>query len=342
MAIATSRGILTSLLQALDHPGPLVILPHDNPDPDALASAVTLQYIVTSLIKKDASIALGGIVGRAENRAMLTYLNISLVPVGEVQFDGDAQIALVDTQPGRSNNSLPDRIQPAVVIDHHPAYGAYPEVPFLDLRDQYGATSTILTEYLRDSRLPLDPKIATALFYGITAETQDLGREATAADIEAAHYLYPYTNKRRLAKIENARVPREYFRVFRQAIEQATLYDKVVVSMLGEVQYPDTVAEMADFLLRLDEVEWAAAIAVFGGAIYCSIRTTDREVNAGELLQGVLGSRSAGGHDMIAGGRIQVGDGTAAQQRTATMVRERLLAALGVDPGSGQPLVPAP
>ena len=158
---------------------------------------------------------------------------------------------------------------PDVVIDHHPAYADYPGVPFLDLRDAYGATSTILTEYLRDSRLEVESKIATALFYGITAETQDLGREATPADIEAAHFLYPYANKRRLAKIENARVPREYFRVFREAIDEAALYDdRVVVSVLGEVQYPDMVAEVADFLLRLDEVDWAAAIGTFEGCLH--------------------------------------------------------------------------
>jgi nanoRNase/pAp phosphatase (c-di-AMP/oligoRNAs hydrolase) len=339
MAIAANRGAVTSLLQALDVPGPLVILPHDNPDPDALASAAALKWLACTLLKKEAHIALGGIVGRAENRAMLTYLNITLVPVSEVRFNGETQVALVDTQPGRANNSLPEGIVPAVVIDHHPAYGAYGGVPFLDLREAYGATSTILTEYLRDSKLALDPKIATALFYGITAETQDLGREATAADIEAAHFLYPYTNKRRLAKIENARVPREYFRVFREAIERATLYETVVVSMLGEVQYPDMVAEVADFLLRLDEVAWAAAIGSFGGYLHCSLRTTDREVNAGDLLQRVLGSKVAGGHDMIAGGRLQIGDDPAALERAGAMVRDRLLAALGVDAVSGQPLV---
>ena len=339
MATAANRGALTSLLQALDHPGPLVILPHDNPDPDALASAAAIKYLAGSLRERDAHIALGGIVGRAENRAMLTYLNITLVPVSEVHFGGDTQVVLVDTQPGRSNNSLPDGVTPVAVIDHHPAYGRYDGVPFLDLRDQYGATSTILTEYLQESKLVPEPKIATALFYGITAETQDLGREATAADIEAAHFLYPYTNKRRLAKIENARVPREYFRVFREGIERSTLYDRIVISMLGEVQYPDMVAELADFLLRLDRVEWAAAIGTFGTCLHVSVRTTDREVNAGDLLQRVLGSRSAGGHDMIAGGRIPVGDDPAAHERAAAMVRDRLLGALGVDPGCGQPLV---
>ena len=339
MATVASRGALTSLLQALDRPGPLVILPHDNPDPDSLASAAALKFMAATLIKREAHIVLGGIVGRAENRAMLTYLNITLVPVSEVRFGGDTQVVLVDTQPGRTNNSLPDGIVPAAVIDHHPAYDTYPGVAFLDLRDQYGATSTILTEYLRESKLVPEAKIATALFYGIAAETQDLGREATAADIEASHFLYPYTNKRRLAKIENARVPREYFRVFREGIERATLYDRVVVSMLGEVQYPDMVAELADFLLRLDQVEWAAAIGTFGTCLHCSIRTIDREVNAGDLLQRVLGSRSAGGHDMIAGGRLYVGEDPAAHERVAAMVRDRLLGALGVDPALGRPLV---
>src|SRR5262249_22606818 len=198
----------------------------------------------------------------------------------------------------------------------------YPGVPFLDLRDQYGATSTILTEYLRDSKLEVESKLATALFYGIAAETQDLGREATPADIDASHFLYPYANKRRLAKIENARVPREYFRVFRDAIDRAVLYDRVLISILGEVQYPDMVAEVADFLLRLDQAEWAAAIGIFDASVYCSLRTTDREINAGDLLQRVLGSKSAGGHDLIAGGRIHGGPDAGGPERAATRRRD--------------------
>ena len=339
MTSASTRGLLADLLRVLERPGPLIILPHDNPDPDSMASAVALKYLAHRLIGKEAYITLGGIVGRAENRAMRTYLNIELVPVSEVRFSGEVQVALVDTQPGRSNNSLPDGVVPMAVIDHHPAYAAYPGVPFLDLRDAYGATSTILTEYLQESKLDVEPKIATALFYGIAAETQDLGREATAADIEASHFLYPYANKRRLAKIENARVPREYFRVFREAIDHAALYDhKVVVSLLGEVQYPDMVAEVADFLLRLDGAEWSAAVGTYEGYLYCSIRTTDRDMNAGDLLQGVLGAKAAGGHDMIAGGRIPLAADPAAHVKAACEVRTRLLTALGVDPTGGKPL----
>jgi nanoRNase/pAp phosphatase (c-di-AMP/oligoRNAs hydrolase) len=327
--------VVANLLQVLDRPGPLVILPHDNPDPDAMASAVALKYLVSTLLEKPAEIALGGIVGRAENRAMRTYLSIDLVPVSEIRFDAGVRVALVDTQPGRPNNSLPEGVLPTVVIDHHPAYAEYPGVPFLDLRDHYGATSTILTEYLREAKVAIDHKIATALFYGITSETQDLGRESTAADIEAAHFLYPYTNKRRLAKIENARVPREYFAAFRQAIQSAVIYDRCVISILGAIRYPDMVAEMADFLLRLDEVEWAAAIGRYEEHLYVSLRTTSRDVNAGDVLQGVLGSAHAGGHDMIAGGRIALPPG-ADWDEAAARVRGRLVAAVGM--GNAQPV----
>lgn len=330
MAGVPPKRMLAGLLQALEGPAPLVILPHDNPDPDALASAAALKFLAQELIGKEAVIAQGGIVGRAENRAMLTYLKIELQPVAEISFAGDVHVALVDTQPGRTNNSLPAGKTPTVVIDHHPAYDRYDGVPFLDLREEYGATSTILTEYVRESHLEIESKIATALFYGIMAETQDLGRESTPADIAAAQFLYPYANKRRLGKIENARVPREYFAAFHEAIERARIYGNVVVSALPEVQYPDMVAEVADFLLRLDEVEWACAMGRYRDFLHVSLRTTEREANAGDVLQQVLGSRWAGGHDMIAGGRTRLdGSGPDAVATTADRVLGRLLAALG-------------
>ena len=86
-------------------------------------------------------------------------------------------------------------------------------------------------------------------------------------------------------------------------------------------------------------MECAAAIGFYQKWLYMSLRTTNREMNAGDLLQKVLGAKSAGGHDMIAGGRIAVGEDPAAHERAAAMVRDRLLSALGVDPACGQPLV---
>jgi nanoRNase/pAp phosphatase (c-di-AMP/oligoRNAs hydrolase) len=334
---------LNDLVAVIQRPGSLVVLPHDNPDPDALACAATLRYIAKSLTGKEATIALGGFVGRAENRAMVRYLNIPLVPAEELPLgDPSTIVALVDTQPGRTNNSLPAGVRPDIVIDHHPAYADLGDLPFSDLREGYGATATILTEYLKSSRLPVETKIATALFYGIMAETQDLGREATAVDMEASHFLYPHTNKRRLSKIENARVPREYFCGFRDAIQGAAIHDKAIISILGELRYPDMVAEMADFLLRLEGMEWAAAIGHYQEFLYVSLRTTQRDVNAGALLQRVLGSEHAGGHDMIAGGRVRLRSPGEPWRSAADRIKERLLEAVGAAGTTGEPLGQSP
>jgi nanoRNase/pAp phosphatase (c-di-AMP/oligoRNAs hydrolase) len=334
-----AKGPVVSLIAAVEGPDPLIILPHDNPDPDALASAAALQYLLQELAERESVIALGGIVGRAENRAMIKYVNINLVPVKEITFDEHSKVVLVDTQPGQKNNSLPQDFRPTGVIDHHPAYADYQGVPFVDLRNEYGATSTILTEYLRDSHVTVESKIATALFYGIAAETQDLGREATPADFAASQFLYPYANKRRLGKIENARVPREYFRTFRDAIEEAVVYDNVVISDLGDVLYPDMVAEVADFLLRLDEVEWALAMGSYKKNLFVSLRTTDRDANAGDILQKVLGSRSAGGHDMIAGGKIKIDGNGLEREKIAVRVKDRFLRRIGIDAAEPRDLV---
>jgi nanoRNase/pAp phosphatase (c-di-AMP/oligoRNAs hydrolase) len=337
--MAQAKGPVVSLMAAVEGPEPLVILPHDNPDPDALASAATLQYLLRELCDRSSIISLGGIIGRAENRAMVKYLNIGLVNIRDIDFTPETKVVLVDTQPGRSNNSLPPEIVPTGVIDHHPAYGDSGHIPFVDMRENYGATSTILTEYLRDSRVTVESKIATALFYGIAAETQDLGRESTEADFAATNFLYPYANKRRLGKIENARVPREYFRAFRDAIDEAIVYERAIISDLGDVLYPDMVAEVADFLLRLDDVEYALAMGSYKKGLYVSLRTTDREANAGEILQKVLGSKSAGGHDMIAGGRVRLEGNGLEREKMAVKVKERFLSRLELTGASSQDLV---
>ncbi len=331
--------LVERFLEVVGGDGQIVVLPHDNPDPDSIASAAGLDFLCQQILKKETVICLGGIVARAENRAMLTYLDINLSPVAEVDLALPNKVVLVDTQPGQRNNSLPADVTPTVVIDHHPAYADFSGVRLLDMRD-YGATASIIAEYIFDAGLEPDARVATALFYGIAAETQDLGREAKAVDVMASQRLYPFTNKRRLAKIENARVPADYFRCFRDAIEHAEIIGKLVVCNLGEVIYPDLAAEVADFLLRLDQVQWSAVIVRHRGRLYVSLRTTDRDANAGEVLRKVLGSKSAGGHGMIAGGSIRVDRGKVnkAVQRT----RERLVRHLGFADKQVRPLIETP
>ena len=294
-SIRKQSGGLPALLQAIAGPGPLVILPHDNPDPDSLASAATLVYLFRELGKREATIALGGIVGRAENRAMRTYLNIKLVPVGSIA------VSTGDERRARRHAARPK--QQLVARRRDPQRRHRPSSRLCRISRRlrswiYGPTtvrprrSSPSTSKSRACRSRQDRDRALLRHHGRNPGPRPRG---DGRRHRGCHFLYPYTNKRRLAKIENARVPQEYFNVFREAIDQAKVYDNVVISVLHDVQYPDMVAEVADFLLRLDEAEWAAAIGFYNKWLHCSIRTTDREINAGDLLQRRSGASRPGG-----------------------------------------------
>jgi nanoRNase/pAp phosphatase (c-di-AMP/oligoRNAs hydrolase) len=299
----SARASARDLLAVLEPAREIVILPHDNPDPDSLASAEGIRAAIRHELRKPVAVAMSGLIGRSQNRAMVTTLRLELEPIANLERQLRETVVLVDTQPGRKNNSLPPGARPAAVIDHHPDWGSNEGVPFLDLREGYGATSTIVTEYLQELEVPIRKRLATALFYGITSETRNLGREAQPADIVASQFLYPYVDKRALAEIETPRLKASYFQLVGEAVESAIVCDDVVISILSEVPYPDAVAELVDLLVRLEGALWAACIAPCGAYLQISVRSNDRDARAGEMLARLLPPGTAGGHGMVAGGR---------------------------------------
>lgn len=315
-----------------------LILTHDNPDPDALASAFALAWLLQEGFGTEATVAFSGVIGRAENRAMLKVLELAPVPLSTLALDDFDAIALVDTQPGSGNNSTPDGRQVAVVIDHHPAKPAAGEACFRDVRPSYGSTATILLEYLRERGLDIPVPIATALFYALKSETQDLGREASEPDRKAYFQLLVRADMRAVARIQRARVPREYFGYFRTAIDQAQVHGTLVLSDLGVVPSPDIVSEIADFLLRLQGIGWSCCFGRHENTLLVSLRTSDPEAHAGSLIRSaVSGLGTAGGHGSMAGAQIPVSERSV--DETLTTLRERILEALGADEASPEALV---
>ena len=331
---------VSAFLSALPSAKKVLILPHDNPDPDALASALALSTLIKHKLHTPTLIGLGGIIGRSENRALISSLDIPLEPVERIFPKFKGPVVLVDTQPGRANNSLPHDLTPTAVIDHHPDWGNNGAVPYVDLREEYGATSTLVTEYLEHAEVPVEPSVATALFYGISSETQNLGRDTKPTDIMASQYLYPYVNKRLLSAIEHPPLPREYFHLMGQAVQNAALYHDVVVSILESTFYPDAVAELADFLLRMETARWAVCLAPYERFLYISIRSSDPAAKAGLLLAALLPPGMAGGHDMIAGGKVKIS--RRKWKDEAYRITQGVLNAVGKPGSRPQPLIQKP
>ncbi|UCF20358.1 MAG: bifunctional oligoribonuclease/PAP phosphatase NrnA [Gemmatimonadota bacterium] len=341
-AMGTVR--LSELKAALRGGTRLLILTHDNPDPDALASAYALMRLVETFDGMSARIGFGGFVGRAENRTMVRELGLPITPTRMVSFEDVDHIALVDTQPGSANNSLPEDREAAIVIDHHPLRDQTRLAPFHDVRAECGATCTILTRYLQAAGIALEGMLATALFYGIQSETQDLGREATEDDIEASLALYPGADRALISRIRYPDLPTAYFRSLHRSLERTRTRGPVVISYLGFLDYPDLVAELADFYLRLRGSLWSFCIGQFQDDVLISIRTSLPDAAAGDLLHRVVGADgSAGGHGMMAGARIPVGELSAEDTRLKSEeLVNRFIKELGVEDEAGGGLLDPP
>ena len=296
---------LTGLFRAVAGVPGVVVCAHRNPDPDSISSALALRYLLEHGAGVRATVGYEGVIGRAENRAMVSLLRLHLRPIADLPAFDWGQVALVDTQPRSGNNSFPRGARPLVVIDHHPALKTT-AAGWTDIRPAYGATATILAEYLQESGLPVPAWLATALAYGISSETRDLGRGAGERDLEAFLRLYPRVRKRILARIEHPRLPRSYFAVLDRALHRAVSYRNVIGSRLGEVETPDSVAEIADFLLAHERMGWSVVTGRHGGQLYISLRAV-RGRGAGHLLRELLRERgTAGGHGRMAGGQVDI------------------------------------
>jgi nanoRNase/pAp phosphatase (c-di-AMP/oligoRNAs hydrolase) len=299
---------LARLKEALHGARRLHIFTHDNPDPDALASALALKYLARQLWQIRARILAGGIVGRAENRAMLYFLKIRLTNPERMPTHALRTTALIDTQPRTGNNSFPPSLTPTIVIDHHPRSRRI-EARFIDLRPDVGASATILSSYLFSAGIEIPSQIATALFYAIHSETQALGREATRFDEEMYLRLFPLTNRRLLAKIQNPSLQKAYFAHLNAAISNAFTHKNVAGTRLGTVTYPDVVAQIADLLVALERVTWSICLGRYKHMLVISIRTQNVKGNAGRRMRQLIGRRgAAGGHDMMAGAHIDCTD----------------------------------
>ncbi len=344
--IPLSAGRVQRLLDALEGKRRLLILTHDNPDPDSIASALGLaELVATRMPRLKTDIAYGGYIGRAENRAMIRLLKIELLHASRLDIDDYDATALCDTQPGAKNHSHPPHRAPTIVIDHHPPREESEAAAYADVGGDYGATTTKVVEYLRAAGAKIDETLATALFYGVKSDTRDLGRESNKADFDAYRFLIDHANLPLVSEIEHPQVPREYFRAMVEGFKRARVYDSAVAVHLGEVYTPDLCAELADRLLQADGIRWSLAMGIHADQLYVSIRTRDKRCNAGKLIAEVITERGmAGGHGAMAGARQPLlGYGNRARAKTAQEVIRRFLRALDIpDAVKGESLIAPP
>ncbi|MFP4475767.1 MAG: DHH family phosphoesterase [Desulfatibacillaceae bacterium] len=316
----------------------VLIVTHDYPDPDCLASAAGLANLLNFWGVDKVVITHGGFVGRAENRAMVRLLDLRLVPILLVEPKNFDSIVLVDAVPGGGNVSLPADTPLDAVFDHHMS-PADESVPcYWDVRPDIGATSTIVTMYLLQAKCPIPTKLATALFYGIKTDTGDMGREAFPEDLSCYKILFDHMDHKILARIERPPRGMEFYECLYRALQSFALFGSVGMVNLGHISTPDYVAEMADFFHSLESLEWTVCSGIFESSLFYSVRS--KEINEAGRIATRIGKEmggSGGGHGKIGAGRVDYDDGR--RQEQLARLEKSVRKILGVKRQAEKPFV---
>ena len=326
---------LADLLEDID--GTLGILIHDNPDPDSIASAAALQAIAEAY-GVEADIIYDGDIGHQENRAFVNLLGIELIPRADVSLLTYGAVALVDHM---RSGTLDADVEVDIFIDHfEPEEGI--DADFTDVRPNVSSTSTILTKYIQEFNLSPAQEVATALLYGIRAETMDFKRETTPADLTAAAYLYPFADHDRLEQVESPSMSPETLDVLAEAIQNRDVQGSHLVSNAGFIRDREALAQAAQHLLNLEGITTTAVFGIADDRIYLAARSKDIRINIGNALQDAFtGIGEAAGHSTQGSVEIPLGIFTGIDggdgnrdtllQLTEEAVRRKLFQALGVD-----------
>jgi len=274
----------------------VLILLHNDPDPDAMASGLALRNI---LHRTKQTAIIGSIQGvtRPENVRMMNLLDIHVEPVTADSLREYDRVAMVDVQPHYFGDLI-ERVD--LVIDHHPEQPGYTAV-FKDVRADYGSTCTILTEHLRSVDVNISERTATAMLYAIKSDTLFFNRQTNRVDIEAFSYLYPLADPTLIRKMEGAEITSERLTYVMRAHTSGKLVDQVFSGFLGSLPREDFVPYVADFFLQLEHVKWTIIGGVVNETLIISVRNLGYTKNAGEFVRRFFADiGSAGGHRAMA------------------------------------------
>ena len=319
----------------------MAILIHRSPDPDSIASAAALRAIAESR-DVDADIIYEGEIGHQENRAFVNLLGIDLSPDIEVSMTDYDTVALVDYAKGGSPDIDMDI---DILVDHYEPEHDF-DAGFSDVRPNVSATSTILTKYIQELDLNLSQEVATALLYGIRAETLDFKRDTTPADLTAAAYLYPFADHDTLEQVESPSMSPETLDVLAEAIRSREVKGSHLVSNAGFIRDRDALSQAAQHLLNLEGITTTAVFAIADETIYLAARSKDIRMNIGNVLEDAFGEiGETAGHSTDATVEIPLGIFTGLDASgdnrdtlldlTEEAVRRKLFDAMGVESGSG-------
>src|SRR4051812_31567395 len=343
LRFARGKPHARKLLKLLATKKRILITTHSHPDPDALGSSMAMLHLLRTNLK-DATVhfSVKGQIGGGINDAFTRYAKLDIAPWNEEQLKSYDAIVLLDTQPMFAYSPLPPDVTATAVIDHHPARGRKPKCPFCDIRANVGATSSIIFSYFMETETPIPADLSATLLYAIESDLAGAAGMPTELDNMALSSLQLSADMNRLYQMRYVDLPQNYYVSYAAGLSSAVFYDKAMFAHIDGIDSLEKPAVIADFLLRFDQVTWCLVSGVHGKRLILSLRTSDKEFSAGEVMRRLIRNiGEGGGHRTKAGGFVALENGSPTEiERHRTTLRRRLLRSLGIKMSRGQRLVP--
>ena len=213
-------------------------------------------------------------VTRPDNLAMIRYLRIPAkvwVPEKAASYDS---FAMVDSQP--SHNPAFSNTVFNLIIDHHPLTdlaGCLGDEAFCDIPEGFGASSSIMTQFLRGLRIRPGPLLATALLYGIRTDTGTFERSGGEADLSAYQWLSKYADNNLLRRISRSEYLRSWLPFFSRAFRNLVdCRGGGAYAQLNEIKSADLLVAVADFFTKVHGLKWIAVSGILGKKVIVVFR----------------------------------------------------------------------
>lgn len=320
----------------------LTIFLQDNPDPDAIASGLTLKHI-SKFYDVESNIYYGGDISHQKNKTLINLLNIDLIKAKTKEevmqiVRSAGKIALIEASIPSKNNILPEEgVIPNLIFDHHQVDMSSVKGDFIDIQPKIGATSTIMTKYIRQLNIKPTSQLATALLYGIRTDTNGFTRNTTSDDLSAASYLSPLVDVSILNQLESPPMSLETLDIIGRAIRNREIRGSYLASFVEFINERDALPQAAEMMLQLEGVNTVLIFGINEDKVQLSARSRDTRVNLGLLLQSAFGKLNSGGHATMAAGTINLGilgdanDRTSLLKVTSDAVRKKFFSAVGAE-----------
>lgn len=289
---------LSSFLEKDESEGYVILF--SQPDPDAIGSALGLEFLIKNLTEKPIEIKYTGAIGHAQNKQLVNVYDlktrIQRLDVENINEEfKNKTICLVDScqiSDKRLGFEFPKDNSPAIVIDHHRGNQIeQKEENFILVDLQAKSASTLVTELIIEfellEKLKENNPTVICLTLGIYTDTNNLTR-AAERDLIAYMELSKLVNKNEFAEIINYKKPYKHLSLKTTAYNNLTRKEEKIIADVGFIDPADedSLAMIADEIILTEGISLVVVWGItINGQIKIKIRSSNMANPLNEWIQ---------------------------------------------------------